>query len=270
MAENRIDPNQADLEQLQQLPGIGAGLAQGIVDHRPYGSAEELLMVPGLGSGTLQRIRARLTFETAGQASAGEAAEVGEPEPAEAEPGGAQPPLEPAQTPEGAKARAGRPSADKPTTGSALALRSPTPPQRTSLWTVLAVGAASVLCSVSLSLLVLLGINGTLDYGRHAAVRQASSQVGRLEAELSQATSELNAVRRRLEVIEGVGGRMTEVESRVDQLQQQLERATGSLQDIRAQLEQVQQRTERIEQFEAFLNGLQQLLDRVVPEPEGQ
>lgn len=257
MAEARIDPNRAELEQLRQLPGIGAGLAQAIFDNRPYASAEELLMVPGLGSGTLERIRPRLIFEAAEQ-----------PGPAEREPTAPERSSRPtASEPE---TRAERSHADRPSTSSALALRTPMPPQRTSLWTVLAVGAASVLCSVSLTLLVLLGINGTLDYGRHAAVRQASSQVGELESELSQATSELSAIRRRLEVIEGVGGRITEVEGQVDQLQQQLERATGALQDVRAQLEQVQQRTEQIEQFEAFLNGLQQLLGRVVPAPEGE
>ncbi len=257
MAENRVDPNRATAEELQQLPGIGAGLAQRIVDRRPYGSSEDLLGVPGLGSGTLDRIRSRLRFEPSVDDKAREAESGG----GSPEPGGKQ------ARAERAAARAG---ADAPATGSALALRSAPVFQGTSIWTVLAVGAASVLFSISLTLLVLLGINGTLDYGRHAAVRQVSNQIGQLESDLSQANSELSALRRRLEVIEGVGGRMTEVEGRVDQLQQQLERATGSLQDMREQLELVQQRTERIEQFEAFLNGLQRLLGQVVPQPEGQ
>lgn len=229
MAEERIDPNRADLETLRQLPGIGAELAQRILDRRPYGSPEDLLAVPGLGAGTLERIRPKLRVETPAEPDA-EAAPEGEiaPEPVR-------------------RSAAGFPSS----------------------WAVLAVAAASVLCSVSLTLVVFLGINGTLDYGRHAAVRRIDSRLSQAESDLSSATSEIHAVRQRLEVIEGLSGRMAELESRMDQAQQQLETVDGELAEIRQQLEALQQQSDRIDRIEAFFLGLQELLGQWFPAPEG-
>jgi len=61
-----VDPNQADVEELTTLPGIGPALAARIVADRaargPYRAPEDLLRVPGIGPATLARIRDRLRF----------------------------------------------------------------------------------------------------------------------------------------------------------------------------------------------------------------
>jgi competence protein ComEA len=59
-----LDINQATAEQLTQLPGIGAKLAQRIVDERakaPFRSVEDLRRVYGIGAKTLERIRPHVT-----------------------------------------------------------------------------------------------------------------------------------------------------------------------------------------------------------------
>jgi competence protein ComEA len=56
------DLNRADRAQLEQVPGIGPGLAKRIDDHRrakgPFRSVEELRQVRGIGAATLDKVRA--------------------------------------------------------------------------------------------------------------------------------------------------------------------------------------------------------------------
>jgi competence protein ComEA len=62
-----IDVNQADLAELQKLPGIGPKLSQRIVDERtlrgPFKTVEELRRVSGIGVKTLDRLRPLVTVE---------------------------------------------------------------------------------------------------------------------------------------------------------------------------------------------------------------
>ena len=66
-AEERVDINTADADQLDALPGIGPVLAQRIVDYRetngPFAAPEELLGVEGIGQATLDGLRSRITVK---------------------------------------------------------------------------------------------------------------------------------------------------------------------------------------------------------------
>ena len=63
--------NEADAEELQQLPGIGETLASAIVeeriDHGPFYYPEDLLSVKGIGQSKLQKILPYLTFDEEGE-----------------------------------------------------------------------------------------------------------------------------------------------------------------------------------------------------------
>jgi competence protein ComEA len=63
-AGEALDPNNADVAALQQLPGIGPALAQRIVESReregPFRTADDLLRVRGIGPVVLERIRPRI------------------------------------------------------------------------------------------------------------------------------------------------------------------------------------------------------------------
>ncbi|MGQ9457295.1 MAG: helix-hairpin-helix domain-containing protein [Anaerolineae bacterium] len=56
-----VDLNTATPAQLEALPGIGPALAQRILEHRPYRSADDLLKVPGIGPATLEKLRPLVT-----------------------------------------------------------------------------------------------------------------------------------------------------------------------------------------------------------------
>jgi competence ComEA-like helix-hairpin-helix protein len=59
-----VDINRADLDALQELPGIGPALAARIVaarQERMFSSLEDLDRVPGIGPATIERLRPRAT-----------------------------------------------------------------------------------------------------------------------------------------------------------------------------------------------------------------
>ena len=64
-----VNLNTGDRAELQQVPGIGPGMAERILGHRqahgPFASVEELQSVPGVGDKTLDKLRPFLTVHAA-------------------------------------------------------------------------------------------------------------------------------------------------------------------------------------------------------------
>jgi competence protein ComEA len=64
-AEQIVNLNTADVDQLEALPGVGPAVAQAIVDHReqngPFATVDQLLDVRGIGEAKLADLRERVT-----------------------------------------------------------------------------------------------------------------------------------------------------------------------------------------------------------------
>lgn len=241
----RVDPNTADLTELQALPGVGPALAARIAAARPFRDAEDLRRVAGIGPAALDALRDRLIFDvdvagTAEPAAAGAQEFVRE----------ASDRMEEAFEVAGARWASA--------TGG-----------RRLLVDAGLVGAAVIL-SMFLTLSVLAGINRSLDVSRQPTVRQLVSDVAGLEARLEALQSQADSVEGRLSALEGLTGRMNAVESEVERMQTALDQAAAEVAAMQSTVEAVSGevaglRTE-VDRIDFFLRGVQDLFKSLYPE----
>lgn len=244
-----INPNTASIGALTRLPGIGEVLAQRIIEARSYSQAEEMLRVSGLGEATLARFSSFLDFE--GDVIPEEKAEEIEPL---------------REVPEGKELEPGslsRPPRRKPIRERAVYSR------EEMLWWIVGAAVISVALSVILSLSILVGINRTLDFGRHATVRQLTSDLATIEVDLRDVSSRIEAIGRRIEAVEGLSGRVTGVEREISLLHEEVRGSLDEMSSIRSLVDglsgQVSNLSERVGVFDSFLHGLRELLAGITP-----
>ena len=230
-----INPNSASAEDLVQLPGVGEVLAQRIIESRPYAQAEEMLRVPGLGETTLARMTASLTFEEESKPTV--------------------------EAPEGKGVESEtlpRPTRRKPIRERVTYSRGAT------LWLIVGAVVISVALSVLLSLSILAGINRTLNYGRHATIRQLSSDLAEINVVMTDMSSRINVIGRRIDAVEGLSGRVTGIEREFSTLREEIMGSLEQMSSIRSRMDGLMQEmmflSERIGVFDAFLDGLRELL----------
>ncbi len=58
-----IDANEATVDEMMMLPGVGPVMAERIVEGRPYASVDDLRRVPGMGPRTFERLKDSLAVE---------------------------------------------------------------------------------------------------------------------------------------------------------------------------------------------------------------
>ncbi len=256
-----VNPNVADLETLMTLPGVGEAMARRIMNARPFVDSEDMQRVNGLGPSTLAWMKPFIDFESGSSSGAvkGQASGEAKEEQTISKPGTAVDGRRPKM--------AARPKRTRSKNQPLLPFSFTIPQEQWGLM-IVTVGV-SVLLSVLLILSIIAGINGTLDMGKHAALRQTANELSTLEVELDDVVSRLDAINLRLEAIEGLSGRVQNVE---DQFTTLREDVSGSLDDVAEMQIQIagintdiEAITQSVERFDQFLQGLQRLIMDALP-----
>ena len=274
-SELRVDPNTADSESLVKLHGIGQELAKRIMEARPFESLEDLQRVRGLGDDTLTQISPYLIIggdvppigEMTGRVKerVGEWSEVASrvfeerAEQLREEVSQATDKLQKLTD----EARAGVSEAARRASERVAGL-----PEAFSrgdaLWLVVGSGAISVVLSVILSLTILAGINRTLNFGRHEAVRQLEKGLAGVQGDLEDESAKLEAISQRLKALEGLSGRMISVEDKVDSMQEEVKGALVQVETLQTSVDGLSLETQnlagRVNRFDVFLDGLHRLI----------
>jgi hypothetical protein len=139
------------------------------------------------------------------------------------------------------------------------------------LWLMGAAGLATLLLSVLVSLAVLGGINGTLDFNQLQTVRELGNDLNVVQGSLETLSSSIDSLEERLAPLEGLTGRMVAVEEQVGVIQEDVVQALASVETMQADLEGLSEETARlsgrVDRFDTFLEGLRQILSEIFAAP---
>lgn len=294
-APPKVDLNTADATTLITLPGIGPVLAERILAYRetrgPFLAPEELLAVPGIGAKVYAGLAERLTLSLPAPEAATDADSAAvappfveeAPPPAEAPALPENPPAGPLPPAEEEPVLPAPPPAPRPEPAPQAPPAAPAPrPEKRSGWGwlgwVSAVFVGSILGMI-FSLLVLTGINGTLNTTYHPAIMDLQNQAADLAARQETLQGEVSGLRQRLDRLEGLTTRMERTEAAVKALDEDVSTlreeitALGAATDmLTEQIAIVEARTVKAE---TFFQRLQTLLtelfgDASAPSPTPQ
>jgi competence ComEA-like helix-hairpin-helix protein len=268
---------------------------------RPFEEPEELMAVPGIARETYRRLTDRLTVSSAAQPPAeegkprptieeveerirtmkanisavstallGTPPEEEERTPVEEEP---LPPTELEPPVKEERIEAEGPPTSEPSSPREVPpeARPPAvaPPPAPSAWrggfTWLA--AASLIGAVTgavLALLVIRGINGTLDLNQGGAVMELRAEADRLSREAGALQTDLDGLRERLDALEGLTVRLDNAERDIEDLDSGLAEAQTDIAALDARTDALGEDIATVraaaDRFNAFLDGLRDLL----------
>lgn len=284
MAENKkVRINQADVDALQQLPGIGRSLADKIIAARPLDGVEDLLGIRGLGKATFEGIELLISFPRSkphnkilpgsdGLDVVDSSLKLDQPYSLISEDGRGQEVRQ-----EGVENALDRiPKSESEVEGSKPAIRKAVTARKTlsraeTLWLVFGVGFIAMILAVVTTLVIIGGINETLNFNRLQSVQSIESNLSVLQRDLGSISSELDSLDQRLQPLEGLSGRVVIVEEQVGSLQGVVDDAVitvGSMQaDLDWLLTENTRLSDRIIRSDNFLDGLEELM-RVISNTE--
>lgn len=271
-----LNINEADLEALQQLPGIGESLAERIIEGRPYQDVEDLRDIRGLGQSKFEGIKRSVEVS---EKIRSELVISPPDEPASLDPLIDLVPSE-VRTSEDGRDRERLNEKiehpDKLSLGAQPVSEKPKPPRRKSprirktlsraesLWLVFGVGFIAIILSVITTLVIVAGINNTLDFNRLRSIQNIESNLTDLEKEINDLSSELDSINRRVAPLEGLSGRLVGVEEQLGSIQGDVDQAITAVDSIQADLDLFWTETSRLSdqvvRFDYFLDGLEELM----------
>jgi competence ComEA-like helix-hairpin-helix protein len=255
--KSKVNLNNADLETLQQLPGIGRSLAERIVAGRPFQRVEDLLEVQGVGQGRFERIKTDLKIEEVERFETD--LELDEPKVLVSEDGrDSGSILEEIES----DLEAERPHVEQ-VVPSEPSIRK-TLSRGQSLTLMFGVGIIAIILSVVTTLVIMQGINETLDFNQLQSIQGLESELGDLQGNLENLSSSLDAFDQRVTPLEGLDETVADLEVQLGSIQSDVDKALLSVGTMQTELDTVQTETQRLStqvmRFDNFLNGLTELM----------
>ena len=275
--------NNGNEEELIALPGIGPVLGERLVAARPFTSFEEVQAVKGINTHFIERLSEfeldanKQTVEhTAGEPAL-------EPEP------GVEVPTEalPAELEEAikeeeqaskdgdselGKAARKRKEATSKSVEALPKISDQAVKPRGSLWSMIVSGTIAAIIAILLTLAILGGINGSLKFATSADYLTAQREVSQLSTQVDVFQQDLDDLRGRVDILEGLGDRTVALEDAQAQSAADLETASQQVTDLQSEIiamnEKVTLQEERTLRFETFLEDLQTLLGNLFT-PQG-
>lgn len=280
--EKTVNLNNAQLDELRTLPGVGSSLAERIIAARPFESIEEIRRVSGVGPALFERLAPMLTLKPSeppdGEIQA-EAEDV--PPPAESEPA---PEVEaPASLDEALPSEtttadelvelpqddAGEPEPQVepiPKEKAIIPIKESETENAKSAnpvtWgRVLLLVTAFSLGSFIFAVLLTLGIIGTMNNGlRYASpddLQTLSRKYDSLDSQVSIVLGDIESLRSRLDNLESMSTQIDELTTATEQLNADMAITVDIVTEMEAQIEELENSTAG---FQAFLDGLTELL----------
>jgi chromosome segregation ATPase len=132
------------------------------------------------------------------------------------------------------------------------------------LWTVMVASGITFLLSIIFTLIILSSINGSLKFATDSEYRAMQYEFSQISTRADALQNELDGLRERVNLLEGLGERMVVLEKSQVQITADMETTLNQmtelqkeLADIKAQITEQDKRTIR---FETFLKDLQSML----------
>jgi len=275
--------NNGSQEELMTLPGIGPVLANRLIETRPFDSLETAQVVNGISADLLKGIA---------DADLEPEAETLEPAPSEQEPEFQDDEEAPEESPtedleeqvddagqeikqdlSGQEEGVKKEEQATPQTEETLPRQfEETPKSHVSLWTILISSAITAVVAILLTLAVLSGINGSLNFATSAQVQTMQREAGQLSTRIDTFQGDLDGLRERVDILEGLGDRTAALETAQEQLAADLETTRGQVTDLETEIaelnDKVTSQEEQTQRFTTFLTDLQTILNELFA-PQG-
>jgi prefoldin subunit 5 len=134
-----------------------------------------------------------------------------------------------------------------------------------SFWMAVGMGLLALVLALAIGLGVLASLNGGLEYATPADVAGISRQVDGVQAQAEILQGDLTGLRARVDNLETLGGRVSEIEQATTELQSGLDAAATHLDELQqqanglnSQVEELQTQSNRVQNF---LDGMRNLLN---------